>query len=97
MRAKEVHREVIEKVIGYALELGFAVLHLDFSPIKGPEGNIEYLLHMKKNREKLPEAGTWVDGKEKPDMASKINGEGMLDMTGTINEVVEAAHAALDK
>ena len=49
VRDKKVHLEVIEKVIGFARELGFSVLHLEFSPIKGPEGNIEYLVHLKKD------------------------------------------------
>lgn len=44
----EVHKEVIMKVIDFADFLGFAILHLDFSPIKGPEGNIEYLVHIGK-------------------------------------------------
>lgn len=49
VRDKKVHLEVVEKVIGFARELGFSVLHLEFSPIKGPEGNIEYLVHLKKD------------------------------------------------
>lgn len=49
VRDKSVHREVIEMVMDYAQSIGFRLLHLDFSPIKGPEGNIEYLLHMTKN------------------------------------------------
>lgn len=57
VRDREVHKEVILKVAGYAKEIGFAVLGLDFSPIKGPEGNIEYLLHIKKNgKEGIDEA-----------------------------------------
>lgn len=44
VRDKNVHLEVIETVIGYGLSIGFEVLNLEFSPIKGPEGNIEYLL-----------------------------------------------------
>lgn len=44
----EVHKEVIMKVIDFAGFLGFAILHLDFSPVKGPEGNIEYLVHIGK-------------------------------------------------
>lgn len=44
-----VHQEVIENVIAAATEIGFSVLGLDFSPIKGPEGNIEYLLWLGKN------------------------------------------------
>lgn len=47
VREKEVHEEVIEKIISFGKELGFHILNLDFSPIKGPEGNIEYLLHLK--------------------------------------------------
>lgn len=49
VRDKSVHREVIEKVIAYSEELGFVPQKLDYSPIKGPEGNIEYLLHIVKN------------------------------------------------
>lgn len=48
VRDEKVHLEVIEKVIAYARSIGYMVLHLEFSPIKGPEGNIEYLLHLKK-------------------------------------------------
>lgn len=47
VREKSVHLEVIEAVIAHAKSIGFFVLHLEFSPIKGPEGNIEYLLHLK--------------------------------------------------
>jgi 23S rRNA (cytidine1920-2'-O)/16S rRNA (cytidine1409-2'-O)-methyltransferase len=46
VRDPAVHLEVIEKVMSIALENGFTVLHLDYSPIKGPEGNIEYLIHL---------------------------------------------------
>ena len=48
VREPETHLEVICKVISFARNMGFAVLHLEYSPIKGPEGNIEYLLHLKK-------------------------------------------------
>lgn len=51
VRDKAVHKEVIEMVVNYAREIGFQLLHLDFSPIKGPEGNIEYLLHIRKQEE----------------------------------------------
>ncbi len=49
VRDPAVHIEVIERVILFAQSIGFGVLHLDYSPIKGPEGNIEYLVHLKKN------------------------------------------------
>lgn len=50
VRDKSVHAEVIEKVRDFAQELGFAVGGLDYSPIKGPEGNIEYLIYLKKSK-----------------------------------------------
>ena len=49
MRDKTVHAEVIAKIDTFVRELGFTVCGLDFSPIKGPEGNIEYLIYLKKN------------------------------------------------
>lgn len=49
VRDKAVHEEVINMVCDYASSIGFGLLHLEFSPIKGPEGNIEYLLHLKNN------------------------------------------------
>lgn len=51
VRDKKVHQEVIEKVIGFSVSIGFEVLNLEFSPIKGPEGNIEYLLYLQNHPE----------------------------------------------
>ena len=51
VREPEVHEEVIAKIVDFAHLIGFSVLHLDYSPIKGPEGNIEYLLHLCKEAE----------------------------------------------
>lgn len=51
VRDPAVHREVIEKVRDYAMSIFMEPCHLSFSPIKGPEGNIEYLLHLKKHPE----------------------------------------------
>lgn len=48
VRDKKVHMEVIRMVSSYASEIGFHCLGLEYSPIKGPEGNIEYLLFLKK-------------------------------------------------
>lgn len=50
VREVSTHREVIEKVALYAQSIGFDILNIDFSPIKGPEGNIEYLIHLKKHQ-----------------------------------------------
>lgn len=55
VREPKVHEEVIHKVIDYAELIGFSVLHLEYSPIKGPEGNIEYLVHLLKEKEPAEE------------------------------------------
>ena len=46
VREKSTHIEVVTMILDYASTHGFHVLDLTFSPIKGPEGNIEYLLHL---------------------------------------------------
>ena len=49
VRDRAVHIEVIEKIANFVLEHGFSVLGLTFSPVKGPEGNIEYLIYLQKS------------------------------------------------
>lgn len=51
VREKSIHLEVIGRIMAHASLLGFHILNLEFSPIKGPEGNIEYLLHLKNGEE----------------------------------------------
>lgn len=46
VREQATHVEVVEMIVDYARSIGFRTLHLSYSPIKGPEGNIEYLLHI---------------------------------------------------
>lgn len=82
VRDKKVHEEVIELVADYASGIGFDCLDLSFSPIKGPEGNIEYLLYLKK---KIYDTGT----QEFPAGLS-INQE-------KIKKTVEEAHGCLDQ
>ncbi|MBR0278018.1 MAG: TlyA family RNA methyltransferase [Clostridia bacterium] len=48
VREKSVHIEVIENVINFTREFGYKISDITFSPIKGPEGNIEYLMHLSK-------------------------------------------------
>ena len=48
VRDRVTHAEVLVRAVGYALENGFTVHGLDFSPVKGPEGNIEYLMYLQK-------------------------------------------------
>lgn len=63
VRDKKVHEEVIEMVTKYAVSIELFPLRLDFSPVKGPEGNIEYLLYLTKSRAEY----------ETTDAASHIN------------------------
>lgn len=51
VRDKKVHLEVINMVIDFAVSIGFEILNLEYSPIKGPEGNIEYLLYLQNHQE----------------------------------------------
>jgi len=53
VRDINTHKEVVSNIINFAYETGFSVLGLDFSPIRGPEGNIEYLVYLSKNNEKI--------------------------------------------
>ena len=48
-RDKAVHEEVVERIIEFASQNGFFVKNLEYSPIKGPEGNIEYLVYIRKD------------------------------------------------
>lgn len=48
VRDSSVHEQVINKVMGYASQCGFFVSGLAFSPVRGPEGNIEYLVWLTK-------------------------------------------------
>ncbi|MDD5952666.1 MAG: TlyA family RNA methyltransferase [Oscillospiraceae bacterium] len=49
VREPEIHVEVIEKIRQFVLEHGFSILGLTYSPVKGPEGNIEYLIYLEKS------------------------------------------------
>lgn len=91
VRDPEVHREVIRSAVGYAEENGFVVRGLTFSPIRGPEGNIEYLYDLI-----LPD-----DSEENPDSgADSTSRAGLPDLCPVdgqrVMSVVAAAHAALD-
>ena len=67
VREKAVHLEVVKNVITMAIENGFSVKGLQFSPIKGPEGNIEYLIYIVKSSE--PTVDACVDPDELVDQS----------------------------
>ncbi len=101
VRDPKVHEEVVHRIIDFVDIAGFDVLHLDYSPIKGPEGNIEYLVHISKN----PEANdrvkeqTEAEG-EKTLKVVEEQGDGFShspEMEKLIAETVARAHGSLDK
>lgn len=60
VRDRKVHEEVIQKVVDFALENGFSIHNLEYSPIKGPEGNIEYLVYIEKTDEPVKEESVFI-------------------------------------
>lgn len=87
VRDPAVHREVIEMVTAYAQSISFAPCHLEFSPIKGPEGNIEYLLYLHKPEQASEETVTGEEALAKAEKECPVSPE----------QVVEEAHRELDK
>ena len=55
VRDPKVHCEVVQNMVDFCINNGFSVLGLDYSPIKGPEGNIEYLLYIQKSDNPITE------------------------------------------
>ena len=91
VRDKKVHLEVVRNIITYAVAIGFEVIGLSFSPIKGPEGNIEYLLYIEKNTE-MKDTECEVS-EEKTAEAADIYEEKYAVLS---EEIVEKAHQKLD-
>ena len=100
VRDPKVHEEVVHRITDFVDIAGFEVLHLDFSPIKGPEGNIEYLIHIRKNPdadERVSEL-TEAEG-EKILKETEAGGDGFShtpEMEKLISETVMRAHGKLD-
>lgn len=100
VRETEIHLEVVKKILDFAYMIGFDILHLEFSPIKGPEGNIEYLVHLAKN------AGRSLEMKELTEkeaetmlMELEVLGTGIsseAQMKELMETTVARAHSALD-
>lgn len=99
VRDFRVHEEVIKKVIDFADLIGFIILHLDFSPVKGPEGNIEYLLHLQKNEadggqiQQLTEAE--AEAQLKRTIEEKNGYSATEKITELIGKTVQQAHQSL--
>lgn len=95
VRDKAVHVEVVEKIVKFAKICGFIILRLDFSPVKGPEGNIEYLIYMQKDSSKNAEIAE-LDEKSAEQLLQDY--DGITDVSvEEIIKVVDSAHDKLDK
>ena len=101
VREHSVHEEVVRKILDYADSIGFDILHLEFSPIKGPEGNIEYLMHIRKNPVKALEKAELTEKEAEEALADIIAEKSGITYTDAwdkvIKETVEKAHFNLDK
>nr|WP_308742561.1 TlyA family RNA methyltransferase [uncultured Anaerocolumna sp.] len=93
VRDQRVHIEVIEKVIAYGVSIGFRILNLDYSPIKGPEGNIEYLLHIKKCTPGFEEGSNELSLEECTQYVDNVN---LLNLQDSIRNVVTLSHETLN-
>lgn len=82
VRDRDVHREVIAQVATMARETGFLIKNLGYSPIKGPEGNIEYLLYA---------------CKEQGEKQQTERNAALEECLKTVSDIVDEAHADLDK
>lgn len=89
VREPEIHEEVIRKIIDYADSIGFAVLHLEFSPIKGPEGNIEYLLHIQKEAEPSEDIKALTEREAEERLLQIIEERSGLSYTPEWNEIIK--------
>lgn len=101
VREPEIHEEVIRKVVDYADLIGFCIAGLEYSPIKGPEGNIEYLVYLKKKREEeIPEEIRVLTEAEAEKQLVEILAERSgaswdAQMEALIVRTVQTAHGAL--
>ena len=87
VRDKKVHESVIQKIVKLSTSLDFEILGLTFSPVKGPEGNIEYLIYIRNSVKDISEERTG-DGTDASLPAEKLE---------EIKLLVDEAHAVLDK
>ena len=88
VRDKKVHVEVIESVMNYAFNNRFCIEDINYSPIKGPEGNIEYLIYMYKDESKSITEHSWEEMTTMDDIK---------DICIKVTQLVEDAHNDLDK
>lgn len=101
VREEYVHAEVVKKIIDFADYLGFSILHLDYSPIKGPEGNIEYLLHIKKDESREEQTQNITEALAQEKLCRIIEDgagySGQEAVSSLIMQTIKKAHESLDR
>lgn len=101
VRDPKVHEEVVHRIMDFVHIAGFKVLHLDFSPIKGPEGNIEYLIHISKDPSENERVKELAESEgERILRETEAAGNGFShtpENEKLIAETVARAHEGLDK
>ncbi|MCI6715779.1 MAG: TlyA family RNA methyltransferase [Lachnospiraceae bacterium] len=101
VRDPAVHGEVVHKIIDYADLIGFEVLGLTYSPIKGPEGNIEYLMFIEKKNELSEDILKMTEADAESmlrDVLSSQSGKSWEEgQIALISQIITEAHGALDE
>ncbi len=99
VREKKIHEEVIRKIVVFAGLVGFQVLDLTFSPIKGPEGNIEYLIYIRKNTQKDEVVLELTEHDAQMQLKTVLEETEIIpqDMESRIKDLVNRAHGKLDE
>ena len=99
VREKKVHEEVIRKILVFARLVGFDVLDLAFSPIKGPEGNIEYLIYICKNTDMDEGVADLTEHDAEMQLKALLEENGVLpaEDENRIAKLVNQAHGKLDE
>lgn len=96
VREPETHREVISKIVTYADMIGFDVKAIDFSPIKGPEGNIEYLMHIIKRDDIAEDVAALTEGEAEDKLDAMLaEGNGLAfedEFKKLIDGIVSQSH-----
>ena len=101
VRERSVHEEVVRKILDYADSIGFEVMDLEYSPIKGPEGNIEYLMYIQKDTSRSEQLAELTEKDAEDALAEIISAKTGItydkEWSAKIDTVVERAHSCLDK
>ena len=101
VRDPAVHEEVVHRIVDYAYMIGFEVGWLTYSPIKGPEGNIEYLIYLVKKTEIPEEIVAMTEAEAESALRSLVQERSGrshdADTAEMIMQVVSEAHGALDE